>query len=94
MIRKIVTPKGNVVGTIGVSGRLVSIVWSTGEMMVFRGNATLIFRQGRNELHIPVVDGKIQTVCKLVPVTECPTVTTCDLEDISIGNIHWFATKS
>jgi hypothetical protein len=94
MIRKIVTPKGNVVGTIGVSGRLVSIVWSTGEMMVFRGNAVLIFRQGRNELHIPIVNGKIETVCKLVPVTECPEVKSCSADDISIGNIHWFATKS
>lgn len=94
MIRRIISPKGNVLGTIGLSGRLVSIVWVTGEMMVFRGNATLIFRQGKNELHIPIVDGKIQTVCKLVPVTECPAVTNCAPDDITIGNIHWFAMRS
>jgi hypothetical protein len=29
-----------------------------------------------------------------VPVTECPEVKSCSADDISIGNIHWFATKS
>lgn len=86
MIRKVVTPKGKTVGTIGVYGRTVAVVWSTGEMMVFRGKATIVFHQNRQEVHVDVDNGKITTVCDLVNTVESPKVKSCPADDITIGN--------
>lgn len=81
MIRKVVTPKGKTVGTIGVYGRTVAVVWSTGEMMVFRGKATIVFHQNRQEVHVDVDNGKITTVCDLVNTVDVPRVKCCVAED-------------
>lgn len=54
---RVQTLKGKVVGTIQQSGSMLVVVWITGEMMIFRGPATIIFHDGRNELHV-VFDGK------------------------------------
>lgn len=81
MIRKVVTPKGKTVGTIGVYGRTVAVVWSTGEMMVFRGKATIVFHQSRQEIHVEVDNGKITTVCDLVNTVDVPRVKFCVAED-------------
>lgn len=81
MIRKIVTPKGKTVGTIGVYGRTVAVVWSTGEMMVFRGKATIVFHQNRQEVHVDVDNGKVSTVCDLLPTVDVPRVKFCVAED-------------
>ena len=56
-IFQVKTLKGKVVGNIRKYNSMLTVVWSTGETMIFKGPATIVFHDGRNVLHVEF-DGK------------------------------------
>lgn len=56
---KITDLKNNYLGTIKVTtDGLCVVLWKSGEIMAFRGPAVIVFKSGRNEVHIQF-DGKM-----------------------------------